>query len=109
MAQWYEYLCSSGHPFELFRMVDQRNDAAICPRNPNGAPAVRRYSVPTIHWPRSLWTQWGDVHTRSEKELAHDPTVERYDPTAPVAKSRTDPKVDIKQAYTAAREIHGSQ
>lgn len=74
----------------------------MCPLD--GLPGAKQFSVPVIHWPRALWTQWSDVHKQSAKELAHDPSVERYDPAGPVAPVKTDPRAGLTTALKEAYE-----
>lgn len=101
---FYEYTCSSGRRWDVMRPVADRNLPILCSE---GGLGTRVYSVPEIHWPRALWTQWGDVHTKSAKELAHDPSVERYDPSGPVAPVKEDRRGDLSRAFNEALSIHG--
>lgn len=86
------------------RPLADRNLPAFCPE---GGEGHRVFSVPTIHWPRALWTQWSDVHTDSPRELAQRKDVERYDPTGPVAPVNDDSRPAILRAFKEAVEIHG--
>ena len=101
---FYEYTCSSGQRWDEMRPVADRDLPAFCP---SGGVGKRVYSVPTIHWPRALWTQWSDVHDRSAREMAHDPNVERYDPTGPVAPTRFDHRAEVGRAFDQALATHG--
>ena len=98
---FYEYVCAAGHRWDHQRPVAKRADPSYCPVD--GAIGQRAYSVPVIHWPRALWTQWGDVHTRSPREMARDPNIERYDPTAPIDPIKVDPRAEIARAYKEAQ------
>lgn len=83
------------------RPVADRDLPIFCPE---GGEGKRVYSVPVIHWPQALWTQWGDVHTQSAREMAHDPSIERYDPSGPVAPVNHDPRTGLQRALKEAHE-----
>ena len=102
---WYEYACPNGHRWEHMRPAAKRNDPSTCTLD--GLPGHKQFSVPVIHWPRALWTQWSDVHSKSAKELAHDSSVERYDPSGPVAPVKEDRRAGITQAFNEALSKHG--
>lgn len=101
---FYEYTCSSGQRWDVMRPVADRDLPIRCSA---GGEGKRVYSVPVIHWPRSLWTQWGDIHNRSAREMARDPSVERYDPAGPVAPQKQDARPELKRAFNEALAQHG--
>lgn len=77
---FYQYQCDQGHAWEHVRPAARRHDPTFC--DTCGAEGHKVMSVPTIHWPRSLWNQWSDVYPDiSPKEMAKRKDVERYDPT----------------------------
>ena len=80
----YEYSCSSGGRFTLFRTIAERDAPAVCAAS---GVAWRVPSVPTIHWAPGVHpvtgTSWHDLYDESPRELAHKKGVERYDPGMP--------------------------
>lgn len=104
MPTFYEYTCSSGGRFTLFRSVADRNEPAQCAA---GGTAWRVLSVPVIHWPKSLWNQWSDVYPdTSPKEMAKRKDVERYDPN--LANKPTPPPVDVRRYIPDRTEAEGA-
>lgn len=78
---FFEYTCSSGGRFTILRTIADRDLPAQCAA---GGQAWRVFSVPVIHWPRSLWNQWSDVYPDvSPREMAKRKDVDRYDPSLP--------------------------
>ena len=82
----YIYACPRAHIFITVRPISDRDRPIPCPAHPHElaqrhifAEFQTQYIPP--HLDRKLWTQWGDVSDRSERELARDPTISRYDPT----------------------------
>lgn len=102
---FYEYQCECCGRWDAMRPVAARNDPARCSR---GQPAKRVFSVPVIHWPRSLWTQWSDVHSESPRELAARKDIERYNPSGPVAPVKDDTRPAIQRAFKDAVKMHGA-
>lgn len=77
----YAYRCPNGHVGEEHRVSHtERNATGPCPTCHAPRERLYAYGVTTMV-PRRFLTNWSDVHDRSEKELAKDPDVIRYDPT----------------------------
>jgi|ETNvirenome_6_85_1030632.scaffolds.fasta_scaffold01368_7 hypothetical protein len=84
------HLCFKGHEF----MAVRREGSRVAPMCPvcaeNGSLSTGRlidsssneiYGKPNISIPSKFHVGWYDVHDRSPKELAKDPTIERYAPS----------------------------
>ena len=83
----HAHLCPRGHEFRAV----QREQSRVAPRCPAcadgttgrrlGPPPNAVYGRPTIKIPAAFHVGWYDIHDVSEKELAKDPKVERYNPS----------------------------
>lgn len=86
----HAHLCLKGHEFTAVRRESSRV-APLCPvcdangtmssGQPIGPPPNETYGRPNISIPKKFHTSWSDVHDVSERELAKDPKVERYNPS----------------------------
>lgn len=101
---WYEFTCSTGGRFTIYRPFSESSAPATCSA---GGKAWRVFSVPTIHWPRSLWNQWSDVYPDiSPKEMAKRKDIERYDPSLP--HKPAVPPTDLRRFIPDRTEAEGA-
>src|SRR3990167_10917572 len=105
----YVYRCPADHNFSLVRSIERRDVLALCPEHPLwpcprdvAAELATQYLPPKLD--QNQWTSWYDVHDKSPRELAHDPTIERYDPDmAHKSKAHDGPTYDdLKRIWDSA-------
>ena len=95
---FYTYVCPAGCRWSTLRPAADRDKPLPCTVHLAHGQRVYDWSGLVTHVPRSFFTSWYDVHTRSPRELARDPNIDRYDPSQP-HKPYTPPSVDELRGY----------
>lgn len=114
----YDYRCEAGHITTLRRPIADRDKPAVCAC---GAAAAATFSpTSNIHIPisfRQVLTggdpgggqlSWSDFHDVSEKELAKNPNVEKYERVMSLPNNGAPPPpkgITMAEAYKEAKEM----
>ncbi len=114
----YDYRCEGcGTVTETVRGFDDRSLPFQCPSCPGTANVIFTPPNPhNFHIPPNFRAvlgapTWSDIHDRSERELARDPSIERAAVVASrpgVGNTISQPTPDLKRQVRKARELHPS-
>lgn len=118
----YDYRCPEGHTTTVRRLISEREVPAAC-GTCGKASSVTFSPTSNIHIPIAFkqWqtggvpgggqTSWSDFHDVSERELAKNPNIERYDRVMSQPRNgapEPEKGISMGEAYKEAKERIGA-